>query len=56
MWKDPNVINYLLLSLYVLSIARWSIEGNGPQVVYFVGALILTLGVTPGTAKFLPGG
>lgn len=56
MWNNPNLINYTLMVLYVLAIGRWSIAGNGPQVAYWIGALILTIGITPGTAKFLPGG
>lgn len=56
MWKDPNVINYMMMALYALAIGRWGLEGNGPQVLYWIGALLLTFGVTPGTARFLPGG
>lgn len=43
---DPKLFNYLILILYFLSVVRWTIELNWGQVMYWSGALILTVAIT----------
>ena len=43
---DRNFFNYLLMGLYSLSALRQGLAGDWLQVVYWVGALLLTIGVT----------
>lgn len=43
---DPNVFNYALMALYSLSALRQAGAGDWLQVLYWVGALFLTIGVT----------
>lgn len=43
---DPKIFNYLIIILYALSVIRWTVEMNWAQVVYWLGALILTYAIT----------
>lgn len=43
---DRNFFNYLLMGLYSLSALRQAVAGDWLQVVYWTGALLLTIGVT----------
>lgn len=43
---DRNFFNYLLMGLYALSALRQGIAGDWMQVLYWIGALFLTIGVT----------
>lgn len=36
---------YLMLALYALAVIGYAWDGNWPKVLYFVGAIILSLGV-----------
>lgn len=43
---DPRLFNYLLLSLYTFSALRWAYARSWYDVLYWVGAAFLTIGVT----------
>lgn len=36
---------YVMLALYVLAVLGYAYDGNWPKVLYFIGAIILSLGV-----------
>jgi len=44
--RDPAAINYLLICLYVLNAVRWGVAGSVPDVIYWIGAAIITSSVT----------
>ncbi len=48
LFSSPNLINYILLVLYVVNIIWLSYHGNYWQVTYWMGATILTVGVIGG--------
>jgi len=50
---DANIINFILMGGYTLAAIAWCIQGNYPQMLYWVGAFILTLGITPATAQWI---
>lgn len=43
---DPRLFNYLLLSLYISSAVRWTFARSWLDVCYWMGAALLTIGVT----------
>lgn len=43
---DQNLFNYLLIVLYMASATRHLFAGNWWDVLYWVGATCLTVGVT----------
>lgn len=43
---DPNLFNYILMLLYTLSATRWMFAEDWLQMLYWIGALLLTIGVT----------
>lgn len=43
---NPNLFNYILMLLYTLSATRWMFAGDLLQMLYWIGALLLTIGVT----------
>lgn len=46
MWTDPRILNYVLMAFYVLLALRWAAERSWFDVLYWVGALCITVGVT----------
>lgn len=52
--ENPNLINYVILVLFALATLRWGFHGNTSQTMYWAGAFLLNLGITPGIAKHLP--
>ncbi len=50
--KDPRVFNWFVVGLYILVTMRWLVARNWPQVVYWLGAVIINAGV----AMMAPGG
>lgn len=43
---DPKLFNYLILTMYFLNTVRWAFERNVGQIVYWLGAFIITFAVT----------
>ena len=43
---DPAIFNYVILTLYILSAARWSIARDWNSAIYWLGAFIITSAVT----------
>ena len=43
---DPRLINYVLMSLFLLNAIRWSFERQWGKVIYWIGSLVLTIGIT----------
>jgi len=46
LWHDPAALNYLLLVLYVLNAIRWAVARSPYDVMYWIGAVIITAAVT----------
>jgi hypothetical protein len=44
---DPRLINFILLALYAANAARWAFYGSWPDSLYWTGAFIITVAVTP---------
>jgi hypothetical protein len=45
---DPRFFNFLIMSLYALSAARWAYEKRWADMCYWLSALAITLTVTFG--------
>lgn len=43
---DPKFFNCIILFLYFINSARWVIEKNFGQAVYWFGAFVITFAVT----------
>lgn len=44
---DPRFFNWVLMGLYVCAALRWAAAGNWRATVYWIGALIITVAITP---------
>lgn len=45
---DPRLFNYVIMTLYSLSVIRWGIAGSYADMCYWASALAITLTVTFG--------
>lgn len=43
---DPKFFNYLIMTLYLINSARWAIECNWGQFVYWIAAFALTFSIS----------
>jgi hypothetical protein len=50
--RDPRAFNWFVVVLYAVVSVRWAWARNWPQVVYWIGAVIINAGV----AMMAPGG
>jgi hypothetical protein len=45
---DPKIFNYVIMTLYLLNVARWAYEGKWADVSYWTCAFGITATVTWG--------
>lgn len=45
---DPRIVNYLIMTLYVLSAIRWGFAGKWADTCYWLSAFAITATVTWG--------
>lgn len=45
-FTDPKLFNYILMCLYVASAIRWGIARKPMDMLYWIGAFIITCAVT----------
>ncbi len=43
--KDPRTFNWFVVAIYTLAMIRWLVARNWPQVLYWLGAIIINAGV-----------
>ena len=43
---DPRLVNFILMGLFLANAIRWSIEKKWMDVAYWIGCIVVTIGVT----------
>jgi hypothetical protein len=44
--RDPRIFQFLLLAIYSANVVRWSFERRWGNVLYWLGAGLITVGIT----------